>query len=414
MRSRCHRQQWLFVLMLTVFLGSTLYAEGDGGYIYGKITLQNGNVYQGVIRWGDEEAFWDDMFNATKYDDVFDYYDISPRDVQSIDSARKSRRGRRFWDFNFWDDNKLIHTFKCRFGDIQKLRLRGSKSVYVTFKNGDELRISGGSNDIGANIYILDDELDEVKLKWRRIKTIEFLPTPKKLDNTFGEPLYGDVETINSQFQGFIQWDVDETLSVDVLDGESEDGDLEIRFGKIRSIERYRRGAMVTLKSGREMYLTGTNDVNKDNSGIVVKDPRYGRVVISWREFKKITFKDDVNGTGPAYDDFKVPKELKGTVKFSGGDAVTGRIIFDLDEGLDLEILEGEMDGIEYMIPFAMIKQIIPEKRWGSEVVLRNGEKLELEESQDVDDNNDGILILKSKDDVKYINWNRVQEIQFE
>ena len=137
MRSRCHRQQWLFVLMLTVFLGSTLYAEGDGGYIYGKITLQNRNVYQGVIRWGDEEAFWDDMFNSTKYDDVFDYYDISPRDVQSIDSARKSRRGRRFWDFNFWDDNKLIHTFKCRFGDIQKLRLRGSKSVYVTFKNGD-------------------------------------------------------------------------------------------------------------------------------------------------------------------------------------------------------------------------------------------------------------------------------------
>lgn len=408
---KCQSVQWLIWFILILGAGTFLFAEGDEGYIYGKITLENGNVYQGVIRWGDEEAFWDDMFNSTKYDDVFDHYNISYRDVKSIDDEVTRKRRRRFWE---WDDNNLIHTFKCRFGDIKMLRLRGSKSVLVTFKNGDELRISGGSNDIGANIYIIDEELDEVKLKWNRIQTIEFMPTPKKLDYTFGEPLYGTVETIGGQFQGFIQWDEDETLSIDVLDGESEDGDIEIRFDKIRSIERHRRGALVTLKSGREIYLTGTNDVNKDNNGVVVKDPRYGRVIISWREFKKITFKDDVEGSGPAYDDFKVPKLLKGTVTYGGSDSVTGRIIYDLDEGLDLEILEGKLDGVEYMIPFAMIKQIIPERRWGSEIVLRSGEKLELEDAQDVDDDNDGILIWSAEDDVRYIHWDRIQEIQFE
>ena len=410
MQSKCHVLLCSTSLLLILMIGTNLFAEGDEGYIYGKITLENGNIYQGVMRWGDEEAFWDDMFNSTKYDDIFDQLDISPREVKSFDDAKKSRR-RRFWG---WNDNNLIHTFKCRFGDIKKLRLRGSKSVYVTFKNGDELRISGGSNDIGANIYIMDNELGEIKLKWRRIETIEFIPTPQKLDYTFGEPLYGLVETVGGPFKGFIQWDEDETLSVDVLDGESKDGDLEIPFGKIRSIERYRRGALVTLKSGRELYLTGTNDVNKDNSGIVVKDERYGRVVISWREFKKITFQDEIVGSGPAYDDFKTPKALKGTVLFGGGDSAQGCMAYDLDERLGLEILEGELDGVEYMIPFSMIQKIIPERRWGSEVILKNGERLELEESQDVDDDNDGILIWTTDDDIYYINWDRVQEIAFE
>ena len=59
--------QCLFLVLFAVVFAicPVAWAEGDQGYIYGKITMDNGNVYQGVIRWGDEEAFWDDMFNST-------------------------------------------------------------------------------------------------------------------------------------------------------------------------------------------------------------------------------------------------------------------------------------------------------------------------------------------------------------
>jgi len=407
-------------LMVFVLLASTLLlADGDEGFIYGKITMDNGNVYQGVIRWGDEEAFWDDMFNSTKVDNVFDEYlhDLDIDDLEDdiyAENDRKRDRGWRIFNIRIGDHRPgyTDHQFKCRFGDIKKMRLRGSQSVLLTFKNGEEMRISGGSNDIGASLLIMDDELDEVKLKWRRIDTIEFLPTPKRLKNKFGSPLYGEAETRRGRFKGFIQWDNDECLASDILDGDSEDGDMKIRFENIRSIEKYRRGSLVTLKSGREIYLTGSNDVNSENRGLVIKDPEVGRVLVGWRDFEEITF-HDVKESGPSYDDFTRPNVLSGVVRTRDDETFSGRIIYDLDEVYDLEILDGEDGRTKYLIPFRNIKSIVPDRRYGSRIILRNGDELELEDARDVDEENDGIVVWEKNEKVKYIPWRKVQEIVF-
>ena len=411
---------FLSIFVIFFFSAVIAWADGDEGFIYGKITMDNGNEYQGVIRWGDEEAFWDDMFNSTKVDDMFEQYlyDVNIDDLEDeIDDAwyGDRRRKRGIFRFNF-DDHRpgeTTHQFKCRFGDIKRMEFRGSKSVLLTFKNGEEMRIKGGSNDIGTSIQIIDDELDEVQLKWRRIDIVEFLPTPKSLKYKFGDPLYGEVETRRGRFKGFIQWDNDECLSEDVLDGDSEDGDMEIRFENIRSIEKYRRGSLVTLKSGRELYLTGSNDVDSDNRGVVVKSLDMGRVLIGWREFEKIIFQEP-NGTGPSYDEFTGPKMLAGTVRIGGDETLSGRLIFDLDEAYDFEILDGEDGRIEYKIPFRNIRSIVPKGRYGSMIRLKNGEELELEDERDVDDDNDGIVVWQGKDQLKYVPWRRVEEIAFE
>ena len=407
-------------LMAFVLSGSALLlADGDEGFIYGKITMDNGNVYRGVIRWGDEEAFWDDMFNSTKVDNVFDevLYDLDIDDLEDdiyAESRRKRNRGWRIFNIRIGDSRPGFteHQFKCRFGDIKKMRLRGRESVLLTFKNGEEMRISGGSNDIGASLIIMDDELDEVELRWRRIDTIEFLTTPKRLKNKFGSPLYGEVETRRGKFKVFIQWDNDECLGTDILDGDSEDGDMKIRFENIRSIEKYRRGSLVTLKSGRDIYLTGSNDVNSENRGVVIKDPQVGRVLVGWRDFEAVTF-HDVKESGPSYDDFTGPNVLSGVVKTRDDEAYSGRIIYDLDEIYDLEILDGEDGHTEYLIPFRNIQSIVPYRRYGSRIILRNGEELELEDTRDVDEENDGIVIWEKKNKVKYIPWRKVQEIVF-
>ena len=103
-----------------------------------------------------------------------------------------------------------------------------------------------------------------IKTAYQQVKPY-FGLNMEELDEKFGEPLYGKVETRGGTFEGFIQWDHDECLSTDELDGESEDGDVEIPFGRIRSIEKYRRGSLVVLETGRELYLTGSNDVDNDN-----------------------------------------------------------------------------------------------------------------------------------------------------
>ena len=416
------RNGFLTLCLLLIFMAtSTVFAEGDEGYIYGKVTMDNGNSYQGIIRWGKEEAFWDDMFNSTKVDNAFESYledvdGLEDLEDDMYDSRRRRDRSIRIFNLKIWDDDwvdDLTHQFKCRFGDIQSMELRGSSSVLLTFKNGEELRISGGSNDIGARIRVYDDELDEVQLRWRRIDTIEFMATPKKLKRKFGNPLYGEVETRTGTYKGFIQWDHDECLSTDILDGDSEDGDMEIEFGNIQSIERYRRGSLVVLKSGRELYLTGSNDVNRENRGIIVKDPRFGKVLISWRDFDKIQF-IDTEDSGPSYADFETCQFLAGTVKTRDGDTYTGRILYDFDEAFDLEILDGQDGDMEYLIPFRNIKKIVPHRRYGSVVELKSGEELELEDSRDVDDDNDGIVVWTGKKKVQYIPWRKIEEIVFE
>ena len=53
----------------------------------------------------------------------------------------------------------------------------------------------------------------------------------------------GTVHTDDGSFRGYIQWDQDECLSSDELDGENRDGEVSLRMGEIRSIERRSRNS---------------------------------------------------------------------------------------------------------------------------------------------------------------------------
>src|SRR5262245_11164986 len=44
-------------------------AEDQPGFLYGRITAGGGATYEGRLRWGgDQEAFWGDYFNGSKYE----------------------------------------------------------------------------------------------------------------------------------------------------------------------------------------------------------------------------------------------------------------------------------------------------------------------------------------------------------
>jgi hypothetical protein len=395
----------LLVAMLATAIVSP--AQSHEGFMYGKIYTSR-NTYTGPIRWGKEEVFWSDLFNAAKTDESY----------EKLVPEKKSTENSWFdynWNFGSIWENASIHQFTCQFGNMKEMVMTKRSTATIKLKNGGEIEVDDDGNDMGESIQIIDDDLGEMSIDWDNINRIEFLPTPKKLNQTFGMPLYGTVEgSRREKYTGFIVWDNDERLSTDKLDGEGDDGDVSIRMGDITSIERRGRGVDVKTKSGREMYLTGSNDVNEDIRGILVVVPEIGIVEFSWESFRKITFTSPPN-SGLTYADYKSPKFMMGTVVPFDGRNVSGRIIYDIDEALDFEIIEGEENSIKYYIPLKNIKKITPKNSDYSDIELSSGLTLLLGDGRDVGDGNAGVLVFVSgKKEPVYIRWRQVDHITFD
>jgi hypothetical protein len=380
----------------------------DVGYIYGRVVTTDGDAYEGQIRWGKEESFWDDIFNATK---------VENENLEYVDK-RVLRRNRlrhiTSGDFMVGANPRSNHVFATRFGDLKRIEMRRGDHFVVEFRNGEKLRLEGGSNDVGATVTVLDPEQGRHSLAWNKLRSVEFRPTPERLEEKLGEPIYGTVKSGKYDFEGRIQWDEDETLTVDRLDGQTRNGKVELRFGDIASIRKHRAGALVTLASGREHYVYGTNDVNRENRGVIVVVARLGSVKIGWADFDEVTF-SRAPTSGRGYDEYGPGRDLIGTVTTRNG-RHDGRIVYDLDESWDFELLQGTNGDTEYRIPFRDIARITPQGSRGADVHLKMGLTIELDDSQDVSRRNDGLLVFAgaNDDDPTYVAWRDVREVAFE
>jgi hypothetical protein len=375
-------------------------------FIYGTVHTSR-HTYTGPIRWGSEEVLWTDVFNAAKTDDSYEKLVPEKKEAESWFNYD--------WNFGSIWDNVSSHQFVSQFGNFKEMQMSGRGEVTIKLKNGGQIEITDDGNDIGEKIQVLDSDLGAISIDWDNIEKIEFLPTPAKLAETFGAPLYGTVEGGRKEkYTGYIVWDNDERVSTDKLDGDSDDGDVSLRFGEVQSIEKRGRGSQVTMKSGREFYLTGSNDVNEDNRGVLVAVPEIGVIKFSWDAFDKVTFTTPP-GRVPSFDTFTSPKFRFGTVSRLDDTEVEGRVIYDIDEALDFEMIEGIENGIEYSIPLKNIRKITPRNSDYSAIELISGQSLMLGDGRDVSQSNAGVLVfVKSRKDPVYIPWRRIDQIIFD
>ncbi|MDK9699207.1 MAG: hypothetical protein OEM52_03520 [bacterium] len=458
----------LMLAALSYSFGSIpVYAGEASGFLYGRVTTKSGNIYTGQLRWGTEEAFWDDIFNGTKdsnpfqkhFDKLTDEnsagtYDKSVREY--LKSAQKLRKEaeRTNNDKNFkeaeeleakaealrekaeqmrermeemaqtkvilggmvvahWNEFGVTHVFQSRFGDIKKIEITGSEDAELTMKDNQVYQVTGGSNDLGGTIHVKDNSLGDIDLEWKKIKLIEFFDTPPSL-NPGVTRMYGTLSTDAGTFSGWIQWDSEECVSTDKIDGDSEDGRVSIAMGSIQSItRRSRRGCTLELYDGRKIDMSGTNDVDQSIRGIYCEDPRFGKIKVEWDGFEKLVFEKKSN-SGKGYRDYPDARPLRGTVLDTDGKSQSGRLVYDLDEGFTWEFLNGTMDEVEYFIPFDKISTIKHYSSRYTEVTLRGGEKLKLEGTQDVTESNDGVLLFTTEGkDPTYIDWEHIDEIRF-
>lgn len=386
-------------------------ARDSRGFLYGKITTRGGSVYEGRLRWNKEEAFWGDFFNATKED--LPYFKYVPHE------KRRHRESVEVFGIPIgvkWGEDDGDRQLVTRFGDLRRIEVGRGDDATVVFKSGVRYEVDGGSNDVedDTEITVWDRGAGEVRVRWDKIKTIDFLPTPANLAVPAFR-LRGTVHTETGSFRGYLQWDQDECLSTDELDGETHDGDVSLQMGDIQSIEpQGRKSSKVVLRNGRTLVLSGTNDVDSSNRGIYVHDVRFGRVLVNWDAFRRVDF-DPPGDSGPAYTDFRSSGPLFGKVSTVQGKTYRGRLIYDADEMDAIEFLDGQRRDVEYSIPFARIAFILPEKNNSSRVVYKDGQELKLADTVDVGRDNAGVLVLEGgQKEPRYIPWEDVRRIDFE
>jgi hypothetical protein len=383
-----------------LFLGASVALAG--GEIYGTVTTVDGDQHTGPIRWDKNENFWDDMIDAVKMEGI---------KVEKEGGVNIRAFGMQIVTADS-HGNRWVHAqFTIPVGHLASIEPTSGKEVLLKLKNGELLEVRE-SVDMGSHMrgIVVETESDgEADLEWSDIDRIEFSQGPGGRDQ---DRLYGTVETDIGEFTGYIVWDKDESLGEDVLDGEADGRDREVPMKNIRSIEKAgNRGSLVTLKSGKELELRGTNDVDDDNRGITITIAAMGRVSVDWDEFRRVTFKDPPPSL--RYDQFDGGHPLTGTLTTQEGQAWTGQIIWDRDESYSWECIDGEIKDVQFEIQFQYIARIERASSGSAKVILRDGLEFKLRDSNDVNDENKGILIRTDDGEEIEIGWNELDAVEF-
>jgi len=377
-------------------------------FIYGTVKFKIGESRTGQLRWQKEEALWEDIFNAYKAD-------LPILDNIESEQAQFINRNPESFDLGFmnlWEDRSpdLKYEFKIRFGDITRIEVIENKRANITLRNGKTIQVKDGANaDINRKILLFDPQLGQLELPWNEIESIVFSQAPRTTKNAVGAPLFGRLLTTNGILEGFITWDREECVNLDLLGGKDNGLNLEIEFGRISRIKAEANGSLVTLRNGQEIFLNKHPDVSSSNRGIQVKTRDQGIITLEWAYFISIDFLTPPNAPA-SYNSFRVPSYIKGTV-LTSSTSLTGRIVYDLDETWDIELLDGRNAGFYYYLPFYLIRSIVPQNYQFSLVELKTGTQLLLGNHTDVSNDSNGILVFPESNQPKYVPWVNVKQI---
>ncbi len=394
-------------------------ASPAAGFIHGTATWPDGHQVTGFIRWKNEEAFWGDLFHTGYRENPW-----SP--FVDLKKMRAQRRKEYFATHGLVD--RLAYALEeddkdpigwrmllIRVGDIRSIEIHDGEDDFLVTADGSRHQIGGYGNDAGADLLIYTGEDEPLEVEWNDLTGLEFSPAPADAV-PYGRRAYGLVETSEGPFEGFVQWDVSECVSIDILDGRLDGKNRDFALGEVRSLARARgeNATVVETRDGQTITLGGSNDLNSGNRGLYVENPGFGKVLIPWKRFQKVTF-SDAPDNGPGRESYAGgEKPLRGTVSLRDGRRLQGRLVYDLDEGWAWDLFNGQRRDMEYIIPFALITAIEPRDNQSCRVTLRNGQSLELEGEQDTGDGHGGVLVFTAESGDRrpeHVAWGDIRRI---
>ena len=410
------RQGWAAAAVGGLLLLATGARAQGVDRIWGTVTTVAGERHEGFLRWDRNEASWADFLDGERDRDA----ELQDRVAEWFGDELPTGRAVEFMGVRIsWDDDGPppgAVEAGVRFGHLEWLQPTSDGSARIGLKGGEEFELRGGSTDLGSDLRgIVVDRPGggDVDLAWNDVDRIDFGAAPSSARPS-ADRLYGTVvDRWGDRWTGLISWDRDEALGSDVLDGEDPDGrDRELRFETVAEIApRFEGGARVLQRNGREWILDGTNDVDDGHRGVQVSDPALGEIVIAWDDVDIVRF-----STPPAvggYDEFDGGRELTGTVETEDGARLTGRIIWDADEARSWNVLNGWSRDVEFRIEFEHVARIERASSRRARVILRDGRELELDGSNDVNDENRGIVIETDDGSWEVVDWDGFVSVDF-
>lgn len=392
----------------------------DSDRLYGRVATSDGESFEGYLRWDVNESHWTDVLDGLKEIPI-----EWEREAESLDPDfyAEQKRNRSLVAFGVrvtWDvDDDLaprMSSSGIRFVHVRTLEPIDARSIRVTLTSGDEITLHASSTDIGGGMRGVVVEVpgaDTVEVRWRDLERVEFTEAPTAAAPPAAKRLYGTVETWSEvSLTGFVSWDRDEILVSDMLDGRDGGVEHEIPFAEIRRVEwESDRSARVFLRSGVELELRGTNDVNRGNRGIEVSDPGFGRAIVRWEEFKSVDF--HVPSEHPVRPSFDAGSPLWGAVSAIDGRVIEGEIRWGNDEVRLWEFITGSYRGIAFNIEFGAIASIHRVGDDRAAVVLRDGRRFELKDTPDVDAWDRGVFVKPDGRPRRLVRWQDLDRVVF-
>jgi hypothetical protein len=380
--------------------------------LYGRATLADGAVVEGWMRWDRNEASWTDVLDATKEIPLEHVRQAESLDPEFAEQQRRARSVVAFGVRITWgeDDQAGPPTSDVgiRFGHVASLEVLDGNSARLRLRGGGEAILHGVSSDLGRSMGDLMVQrpgggVEEVE--WADLERVDFLPVPPETVGPSASRLHGTLTTWGDlELTGDISWDLDEILDDDVLDGRAEGEEVRIDFGAIEEIAwESDRSARVRLRSGEELVLRGTNDVNRDSRGIEVLDAGFGRALVQWEDFRSVRFHAP-DGRG-AWSPTAADRPIRGIVHAVDGRVIEGEVRWDNDEERAWEPLDGRSGDAELDIEFGTIGSIQKLEDDAVRVTLLDGRTFDLTGSADVDERNRGIFVTPDGTPTRLVRW---------
>ena len=250
-----------------------------------------------------------------------------------------------------------------------------------------------------------------------------------------GGELYGTIRTTGGEtLTGPIRWDNNENFWDDRLDTGKDkqaraDGDkrsfsfslfglkiggddsgsafsFSIPFGHLKTIEPLPgRKAQLTLKSGEVITVVAKNDLGHGLRSVIVDDAKKGRVKLGWGSLERVEFKQNP-GEGRDHE------RLFGKVVTEHG-TFEGFVVWDRDESLIEDVLDGYDGSADREIEFGRIRSIAPLERGGCKVTLKDGSAMELHGTNDVDHGQRGVAVLVEGVGSVEVDWEELEIVEF-
>lgn len=401
----------LALLAALLLASAPAVADDDpaAGALWGTVSTRGGDEIAGFLRFDGGDLWWDDLFAAdrteSEWADRVDLGEIS-RERRDAYFATHGLFERLAYALHDKGQVDLGRRLLCHYGRVESITM-GEDAAEVVTIDGRRHAVRLHRGDLRGDLLIASAGGDSTEVDFDRVTSIVFASAPSGSLPPWRR-LRGAVATTRGPMQGSIQWDVSENCDLDILDGKDQDGDHDVPMGDIAALVSEGDATEVLLRDGGRLVLTGTNDVNGENRGIAVSDDDGMRTVVPWKHFVRLDL-DPLGASGPARADFAAGGPLSGTVTDADGAEHRGQLAWDLDESWTWDLLDGEDQGWERSIPFALIAWLAPQGP-ACEVELRDGRRLLLDEGNDVDDDNAGVLVMGPGGDVR-VPWARTARV---